>query len=115
MRLGRLLESADSDLKKLALLLQTAFIEDLDWDLELNRKDGFFYGELIMCNGQPQGEIFIFVGKETVFVLHEPDALKTKTIPEILESAHETNIGTNVFMDPTREGASKFVRDYYLT
>lgn len=109
MRIKPLLESADSGIKRLALLVQAAFIEDLDWNLELDHKDGFIVGELKMSTGQVHGEEFIFIDKDTVLVV-EPDMLKNNTVSSVVRSGNGTMY---VHVTPTREAASRFVKDYY--
>lgn len=112
MRLGRLLESLENDVRKLALLVQTAFIEDLDWDMELSHKNGFVIGELKMSTGQAHGDVFVFIASRTVLVIHEPGLLDKHTVADVIDR-YQSAI-TYVMVNPTREGASKFVSDYYI-
>jgi hypothetical protein len=96
--------------KSLALLVQAAFIEELDWNMELNHKDGFIYGEFKQENGKPHGDILVFIDDRTIYDIDDTVMFKHHTIPEIM-AAHPAGFFHN--LEGTPEWARKFVREFH--
>lgn len=107
MRLTSLFEKPD-ETRLLALAVQRAFLEELDFNLELTYRDGLILGELVMSNGQKFNDAYIFAGSSTIYIVDDTTMLKHHTLPEIMQ-ANPSNYVGNVKLDP--EWLAKFVRD----
>lgn len=105
-----LIEYGAQEAKQLALIVQAAFVEELDWDLELNYRDGFVYGEFKQENGLPHGDVLVFVNKHTIYDINDPILLKDHSIVEIM-LLHPSGFFHN--LPGTREWARRFVHQFH--
>lgn len=96
--------------KALALLVQTAFVDELDWNLKLDHREGFIYGELFQENGKPHGHIIVFVSAKTLYLIDDAVMFQQATIPEIMNAWQD---GFRHDASPTIEWATKFVREFH--
>lgn len=97
--------------KTLALLVQTAFVEELDWNLKLDHREGFIYGELIQENGKPHGHIIVFVSEKTLYLIDDVVMFQQATIPEIMNAWPD---GFRHDVQPTSMWAAKFVHEFHI-
>lgn len=111
MKLTSLLnEESKSGAKKLALLVQQAFQDVLEWNLKLGvTNDGYVYGTLLMSTGQPFGDGLVFLGPNSLYVV---DGIALSKVTNFMTM----DIGQRGFLHEnlhvTREWAEEFVRQF---
>lgn len=75
--------------KKLALLVQAAFIDERDWCLTLEHKDGFICGFLKQSEAGKVTDVLVFADAHSLYLVDDPSMLEYpgSSIPALM-SAH---------------------------